>query len=366
MHEIWSVCYQSCSEGIKGLTFLKIEWMLELRLVSTSSASETYPISARGATIPVIFNFWKDSQIMHSFKFSCPDCGTHIEDEPSSIGCLIECPQCSEELVVPAYNPAAVSMPVAKHSRHFPSQTHVEEAENAVMNQETLSEQEKPAAPAFPVSGPEDLPIVPEHEGKVAHVGVLTPAVKLEVVRWAFRRIENPSAWLPHERKGHHYIYAQRRISDGYEPVSYDHPEARSYSLLGAVLLELKIQHASVTADGREVFLDHEIVDAASKVLAEASVLVGEGENPLTKLDHAQSLAVLRLLESEYLMACERLDDMVESARLPGVTMIELIQRAEKGGLVTSNEVLSILYHEVHLLNRRVDELEDVIKTRLG
>ncbi|XOV69543.1 MAG: hypothetical protein ACFHW5_12575 [Verrucomicrobiota bacterium] len=68
---------------------------------------------------------------MQSFKFICPDCGAHIEDEPSSVGCLIECPQCSEELVVPAYNPSAMSMPIAKHSRHFPAHARHEEQANA-------------------------------------------------------------------------------------------------------------------------------------------------------------------------------------------------------------------------------------------
>ena len=298
---------------------------------------------------------------MQPFKFSCPDCDTQLEAEPSSVGCLIECPKCAEELVIPAYHPSAVSMPVAKRSKHFPGHEHAEA--------KVISD-----IPRTPFSGViaesdsniEDVPGIPEHEGKVAHVGVLTPSVKLDVVRWAFRRIENPAAWLPHERKGHHFTYAQRRTDQGFELVSYDHPEARKYSLLGAVLLELKIQHASLAAEGREVFLDHEISDAARKVLTEASKEIGEGEDPLSKLDHTQSLAVLRKLEGEYLVACEHLDDMVESARLPGVTMTELTQRAEKGGLVTSNEVLSVLYHEVHLLNRRVEELEDVIKTRLS
>jgi DNA-directed RNA polymerase subunit RPC12/RpoP len=308
--------------------------------------------------------FPKDSDTMQSFKFICPDCGAHIEDEPSSVGCLIECPQCSEELVVPAYNPSAMSMPIAKHSRHFPAHARHEEQANADTRQAPPSKHEKAVSSTSLNYVEQDVPAVPDHEGKVAHVGVLTPAVKLDVVRWAFRRIENSAVWLPHERNGHHYIYAQRRNANGYEPVSYDHPEARRYSLLGAVLLELKIQHASVTAEGREAFLDHEIVAAAEKVLAEVSEKVGEGEDPLSKLDHAQTLSVLRLLESKYLADCEHLDDLVESARIPGVTMTELIRRAEKGGLVTSNEVLSVLYHEVHLLNRRVEELEDVIKTR--
>jgi len=306
-------------------------------------------------------NHWKGSETMPSFKFSCPDCGTHIEAEPSSVGCLVECPKCSEELVIPAYNSSAMSMPVAKHSKHFPGHEHAEETESS-------GQAQTPSSIVMAASDAtlEDIPAVPEHEGKVAHVGVLTPAVKLDVVRWAFRRIENPAAWLPHERKGHHFTYARRRTDQGFELVSYDHPEARKYSLLGAVLLELKIQHASLAAEGREVFLDHEIGDAAREVLVEASGEIAEGEDPLSKLDHTQTLAVLRKLEGKYLVACEHLDDMVESARLPGVTMTELIQRAEKGGLVTSNEVLSVLYHEVHLLNRRVEELEDVIKTRLS
>ena len=136
---------------------------------------------------------WKGLNTMQSFKFSCPDCDTHIEAEPSSVGCLVACPKCSEELVIPAYHPSAMSIPVAKRSKHFPGHEHAEATAPS-------DEPQVPTSSAVVAvdATQEDIPAVPEHEGKVAHVGVLTPAVKLDVVRWAFRRIENPAAlrWL--------------------------------------------------------------------------------------------------------------------------------------------------------------------------
>lgn len=309
---------------------------------------------------------WKDSLTMQPFKFTCPDCDYQLEAEASSVGCLVECPNCSEELVVPVYNPSAMTLPAAKHSKHFPPHPPVEQSEEA-SDSAQVTEAQSILQDEVVQASPEDEPQkVPDHEGKMVHVAALTPAIKLEVVRWAFRRIENPTAWLPHERKEGRFTYAAKRGSDGFEPVGYDDPKASKYSLLGAVLLELKIQHATVAAQGREEFLDHEIMDMAREVLTQASVALEDGSDPLGKLDHKLTLSVLRQLEGVYLSECEHLDDMMESARLPGVTMAELIQRAEKGELVTSNEVLSVLYHEVHLLNRRVEELEDIIKTRLS
>ena len=298
---------------------------------------------------------------MSRFKFSCPDCNIHIETDASSVGCVVKCPQCSEELVVPAYHSSMVSMPVAAHSKH----AHPHHSDNGTSKSTADTEDLKNA---LPEEGDEDAGEdhgVPAHHALKAHVGSLSSDIKLEVVRWAFRRIEHPASWMRHVKKGARFLYAATRKGKVIEPVPYDHPEAKRFTLLGAILLELKIQNVSMSADGREEFLDHEIVRACKDLLAQGDDTHDVDADPLGMLDHGQCLSVLRQLESFYLNECEHLDDMIESARLPGVTMTDLVQRAEQGTIVTSNEVLSVLYHETHVLNRRIEALEKLIKSRL-
>jgi len=300
---------------------------------------------------------------MESHKFSCPECALHIQAEPSSAGCKIQCPECSVELIVPAYNPSAMALPEARRSRHAQGSATVDSATQPPGDAASPAPQESPVDLSPKDSSP--LKKIPDHEAKMAHVGSLTPAIKLEVVRWARRRIAHPNAWLPHEKKGHGFVYAAVPGDHGNESVSYDHEAALMFSLLGAILVELKVQHASLAAEGREEFLDHEIQDAARTVLQQHDWDCGPEADPLALLDHAQSLEVLKVLESDYQQASEHMDDMLESARLPGVDMAELVRRAEQGTLVTSNEVLSVLYHELHLLNRRVEDLERRIASQV-
>ena len=298
---------------------------------------------------------------MSTFKFSCPECEVHIETDASSVGRAVECPKCSEELVIPAYHPNMVSMPVAAHSKH--AQHHI------FHNKQDSSENKNQTNQPLPVeTGGSDDPVerIPLHDALKPHVGTLSADIKLEVVRWAFRRIEHPASWMRQVKQGARYLYAGIRKGEGIDPVPYDHPEAERYTLLGAVLLELKIQNVSMSADGREEFLDHEIGDSCRKVLQQDGTELENNADSLGELGHRQCLSALRQLEGHYLSECEHLDDMMESARLPGVTMTDLVQRAEQGTVVTSNEVLSVLYHETHVLNRRVEALEKLIKTKFS
>ncbi|MDC0325194.1 hypothetical protein OAM01_00380 [bacterium] len=298
---------------------------------------------------------------MSTFKFLCPDCDVHIETEASSVGCIVECPQCSEELVIPAFHPNMVTMPLAARSKHAHGHQSAQKTsafESSVPSVDFLT-------PLDQEGIEEAVSNVPVHDALKTHVGVLSADIKLEVVRWAFRRIEHPAAWMRHRKQGARYVYAGIRKGAGIEPVSYDHPDAVRFTLLGAILLELKIQNVSMSAEGREEFLDREIVDISRKVLVESSV-EPESSEPMGVLNHEQCLSVLRQLEAIYLGESEHLDEMMESARLPGVTMSDLVKRAEQGTIVTSNEVLSVLYHETHVLNRRIEELEKLIKTRLS
>ena len=298
---------------------------------------------------------------MHSFKFSCPDCSLHIETDASSAGRIIKCPQCTEELVVPAFNPKASIMPIALHSKH--TRPKVSKSPEAATTG-TKSQIVKAQMPDQ-VGGDQGVKKVPEHKPVKPHVGNLSANIKLEVVRWAYRRIENAKSWMPHAKRGTHYVYAGIPSNGDIVQVSYDHVDAQRFTLLGAILLELKIQNVSMAAEGREAFLDKEIVSASRQILEKESVVLEEAQDPIATLTHEQCLSVLRQLESEYIKAREHLDDMLETARLPGVTMLELVKRAEQGTIVTSNEVLSVLYHEIHILNRRVEELEKLIKTRI-
>jgi hypothetical protein len=253
-------------------------------------------------------------------------------------------------------------MPVAAHSRHAQFHHTFYKQQDSVEDPNQINT----PVPVETENSGETVSKIPAHQALKSHVGSLSAEIKLEVVRWAFRRIEHPATWMRSVKRGARYFYAGIRKGKGIDPVPYDHPEAERFTLLGAILLELKIQNVSMSADGREEFLDHEIVDNCRKVLQQNAPDLEHSEDLLGELDHRQCLSVLRQLEAFYLNECEHLDDMMESVRLPGVTMNDLVQRAEKGTIVTSNEVLSVLYHETHVLNRRIEALEKLIQTKFS
>jgi len=195
-------------------------------------------------------------------------------------------------------------------------------------------------------------------------VAVLTPAVKLEMVRAVRRRITNESAWLPGKVEGN-AAYAAK-MQDG-KPVLLDvkSSEATHFSLMGAVLLEMHARQVIPTASGRKKFLDQEIPDAIGEMLLnEMSEEEREhSENPLADKDpltisHVQCLAVLDVMEERYSERMEQLRIEKARKRLGNVRLPDLVKTLEKKGRVLPEDVATALYHEVMDLRRRLDRLE--------
>ncbi|MCU0783951.1 MAG: hypothetical protein MUF81_07865 [Verrucomicrobia bacterium] len=161
------------------------------------------------------------------------------------------------------------------------------------------------AAPAPPETKP---PVVADAPTPPAQprVAVLSPAVKLDLVRAVRRRIADESAWLPGKVEGT-TAYAAK-MQDGKEVLlDAKSTEATRFSLMGAFLLEMHVRQVVATATGRKRFLDDEIPDAIREVLMEQ--LDDEerehAEDPLANKDvlaisHAQCWEVLDALDELY------------------------------------------------------------------
>src|SRR5208283_4605666 len=55
--------------------------------------------------------------VMAEFKFSCPQCGQHIQCDPGYSGAQINCPSCQQAIVVPLALPAPPPAPPALSTR---------------------------------------------------------------------------------------------------------------------------------------------------------------------------------------------------------------------------------------------------------
>jgi hypothetical protein len=198
-------------------------------------------------------------------------------------------------------------------------------------------------------------------------IAVLTPEIKLDMVRAVRRRIAAPSAWLPDGIKGA-YAYAAK-VSKG-ETVLVDvkSPEATQFSLIGAFLLEFHLRQVVRTAIGREKLLDQEIPDAVHAVLTKnVSDAAREridhlpAKENLMNLSHPQCLATLDVLEECY---SQRMDFVrAETAKqfLGSVRLPDLVKKLERKAHVTPEEVATALYRELMDVRRRLDRLESRI-----
>jgi hypothetical protein len=200
--------------------------------------------------------------------------------------------------------------------------------------------------------------------GEQPRVAVLSPAVKLDMVRAVRRRIADESAWLPGKVKGA-AAYAGRMENGGLVLLDAKNPEATRFSLVGAFLREMEVRRVVRTATGRRRFLDEEIPEAIREVLLEQvsdeereraeERLAGED---LQSISHVQCLAVLDRLEARYTQRVEQ--RQIESAkrRLGNVRLPELVNKLEKKVRLTPEEVATALYHELMEVRRRLERLE--------
>jgi hypothetical protein len=195
-------------------------------------------------------------------------------------------------------------------------------------------------------------------------IAVLTPEIKLDMVRAVRRRIADPSAWLPDGIKGA-YAYAAK-VSNG-ETVLVDvkNPEATRFSLFGALLREFHLRQVVRTAVGRTKFLDQEIPDAIHEVLTEnvsdedrERIEHSSAKENVMNLSHPQCLAALDVLEERYSQRMNHVRAEAAKQRLGSVRLPDLVKKLERKARVTPEEVATALYLELMDVRRRLDRLE--------
>ena len=315
------------------------------------------------------------------FKFNCPTCGQHILTATEWSGRRINCPACQTKITVPAppkeaKKPAPVTpYKPATHpnytSRVLRVELPVKGSKAAAIQAQGATASPKTSPDVQPATGGRNLksntPPAVRVQPQQLRVAVLTPEIKLDMVRAVRRRIADPSAWLPDGIKGA-YTYAAK-VSNG-ETVLVDvkSPEATRFSLIGAFLLEFHLRQVVRTAIGREKLLDQEIPDAIHEVLAEnVSDEVREriehspAKENLMNLSHPQCLATLDVLEECY---SQRMDFVrAETAKqfLGSVRLPDLVKKLERKARVTPEEVATALYLELMDVRRRLDRLESRI-----
>jgi hypothetical protein len=251
---------------------------------------------------------------MKEFKFNCPTCGQHILVNTEWSGRKINCPSCQTSITIPELpkekkKPTPVLPPSpTTHPNYSSRPVRVElpaQDKDAVKSpiaaaspkpQLTTGGPETKAQPTSPIAT----------EPQPLRIAVLTPAVKLDMVRAVRRRLTGESAWLP-GKVGGKSAYAAKVING--EPVLVDvkEPQATRFSLLGAFLLELRKRQVIRTATGRTRLLDQEIPDAVRDVLMEdmtdearAKTEASPAAEDWKLADHAQCHAALDALEKTY------------------------------------------------------------------
>lgn len=203
-----------------------------------------------------------------------------------------------------------------------------------------------------------------ETAGEHLRVAVLSPKVKLEMVRAVRRRIADESAWLPGKVKGAS-AYAAKAEEGELVLLDATDPEATRFSLIGAFLREMHERQVVQTAVGRRRLLDEEIPDTIREVLLEGmSEEEREGAEDrlvaedLLAISHAQCLAALDVLEARFLQRAEELQIEKAKRRLGRVRLAELVKKLEKKVRISPEEVATALYHELMEVRRRLERME--------
>lgn len=325
-------------------------------------------------------NVHPDDRAMPSikeFKFNCPSCGQRILAQTEWSGRRINCPSCETRIIIPP--PAKAQQ---KKTQVLPSAAKTDSTSAAGAT--------RVAIPSKPSPGPTAETPAPAAASKAAagrppaadpglkteavtapaqperlRVAVLTPAIKLEMVRAVRRRIENETGWLPGRVKGAN-AYAAKVARGETVLVDAKSPEATRFSLIGAFLLEFHLRQVSRTAPGRPRLLDREIPDAIREVLLnelsdEEREQIGDpgaNKDPMS-VSHAQCLAALDVLEERYAQRMEQARAERAKRKLGNVRLPDLVKKLEKKSPVAPEEVATALYHELMDVRRRLDRLED-------
>jgi hypothetical protein len=312
---------------------------------------------------------------MSDLKFNCDQCGQPIVVAATDTGREIDCPGCEASLIipksaVPTAEAASGGLKLAADNAAGPIDLETAPQTEASKSSKLRDPEKKPNPAAEAVAAP---PAAggpsPASESTVGagQVAVLTPRLKLAVVRAARDRISDPAHWMPGLDANGKYTYAAKQEGEVRVPVDIASKEATHYSLIGAVLAAFRDQSVTTTAVGRSDFLDQAIPTAIRQVLGTETVETGrqpsakaEVDPKLLAISHEQCLEVLRRLAEDYAASLGQGSDgaLLEGWETQGVTVEELLTRLAKGETITGGEVLRGVNRALKELDRRVTKLE--------
>lgn len=220
-------------------------------------------------------------------------------------------------------------------------------------------------ASASPTETPADTPapateVAPVSENRVA---VLTPALKLEIVRAIRTRIADPARWIPGKQESGKYQYAARIKGRESVPVEPADATATHHSLFGAVLLEFHRRNVYKVSPDRRQFLDEELTAAIQEVLGRTMGGATVSEADREALTHPQCLAVLDTLEQRYERDASAAEKLEVESKIEKVRLVDLVKKLEHGTPVLAEDVAAALYYEVEALNQRLDRMEAAQKS---
>ena len=304
---------------------------------------------------------------MTAFKFACPSCRQHVETPVGASGQHVECPSCKTRIIIPAPPLVDGLVPIAGWENPPPQPPHAEpQPETKAKTNEPPPKTASNAQPAtseadtdspFPAM-PEEPPKVPRVPQAEARVAVLTPQLKLDIVRTVRSLIADNSHWMPGKTGSTEYSYAAKQDDGKLVPVPYASVEATHFSIFGALMLEFHRRNVVNTARGRREFLDEELIEAIREVLAREPATVPLEERDRPPLTHEQCLAVLDLLEERYSDAAAKTKAESVERHLERISIEDLVRKLEKKAPIKSDQVATALYHELEAIKARLAALE--------
>ncbi|HMP82953.1 MAG TPA: hypothetical protein PKA41_09665 [Verrucomicrobiota bacterium] len=310
---------------------------------------------------------------MNEFKFSCPSCNQHIKVGAEFESRRIDCPSCRVSIIVPKplksdkVLPVAVLAQPAARRKAAPERPAKPKPETpAPPPVEPHSPVTKRAAnqPSVAPPAPVQQPAPPPPQVKTVkpisdkRIAVLTPALKLEIIRAVRPRIEDKSRWIPGKKEAGEYNYAARSEAGRLVPVSPTDASATHYSLFGAVLLEFHKRNIMRVTTGRRKFLDEELTGTIHQVLDRAPDASPVSEQEREAITHEQCLEVLDILERRYQKEAAAAKKETVESKIERVSLADLVKKMNKGAPLRAEQVASALYYELEEIKQRLDELE--------
>ena len=314
------------------------------------------------------------TNIMSEFKFSCPSCKQNIKIGAEFEGRKIDCPSCNTPLIIPAPPKAEGEVPAATLVQPKVEPVPVASPAPAPAPKDDLPRSaEVPSTPDTPFASPEGdkaevdksgIQPIAKPTATVApitdtRVPVLTPEIKLKIVRDVRTRLADKSHWLPGKKGAGLYNYAARREDDALVPVIPTDASATHYSLFGAVLVEFHRRNVGRVTAGRRKFLDEELTAVIQELLGAESGKTPSSEAQREVLTHEQCLAVLDILEKRCRDEIQAAQKRQGGTKIKHIRLADIVSKLEKDNPLKAEEVACALYYELEELKQRLDELEE-------